>query len=37
MPEALRDTPAAEALRAVIDLDLDEIATIKMLQGHGGD
>ena len=37
MPEALRDTPTAEALQVVIDLDLDEIATIKLPQGYGRD
>jgi hypothetical protein len=37
MPEVLRDTPTGEALQAVIDLDLDEIATIKLPQGYGRD
>lgn len=36
-PEALRDTPTAEALQAIIDLDLDEIAAIKPPRGYGRD
>jgi hypothetical protein len=37
MPEALRDTPTGEALQVVLDLDLDEIATIKLPRGYGRD
>jgi hypothetical protein len=37
MPEALRDSPTGEALQAVIDLDTDEIATIRLPLGYGRD
>ena len=37
LPDALRDTPTGEALQAVIDIDLDEIATIKLPRGYGRD
>jgi hypothetical protein len=37
MPEALHDSPTGEALQAVMDLDLDEIATIKLPRGYGRD
>ena len=37
MPEALRDTPTGEGLLAVIDLDLDEIAAVRLPRGYGRD
>jgi len=37
LPDALRDTPAGEALQAVADLDLDEIAAIRLPRGYGRD
>jgi hypothetical protein len=37
MPEALLDTPTGEALRAIVDLDLDELAGIYLPKGYGRD
>jgi hypothetical protein len=37
LPEALRDTPTGEALQAIVDLDLEEIATIQLPRGFGRD
>jgi hypothetical protein len=37
MPEQLHDTPTGQALRAVIDLDLDEIASVSLPKGYGRD
>jgi hypothetical protein len=37
LPEALRETTTAEALRAIIDLDLDELAAIEPPRGYGRD
>jgi hypothetical protein len=37
LPEALRDTPTGEALQAIVDLDLEEIATIPLPRGFGRD
>ena len=37
MPEQLRATPTGEALLAIIELDLDEIASIYLPKGFGRD
>jgi len=37
LPEALQGTPAAEALRAVVDLDLETLANIELPRGYGRD
>lgn len=37
MPEQLRDTPTGEALLAMTELDLDEIASIQLPKGFGRD
>jgi len=37
LPEALRDTATAEALQAIVDLDLSDIADIKPPRGYGRD
>jgi hypothetical protein len=37
MPEPLRDGPTGEALQAIIDLDLDELASIEPPRGFGRD
>jgi hypothetical protein len=37
MPENLRDTPTAEALQAIVDLDLDELAAVVPPRGFGRD
>ena len=37
MPEQLRDTPTGEALRDVVELDLDEIASVYLPKGYGRD
>ncbi len=37
MPEALRDTATADALQAVVDLDLTELADIEPPRGYGRD
>jgi hypothetical protein len=37
MPESLRGTATAEALRAIIDLDLDVLAAIEPPRGYGRD
>ncbi len=37
LPEALRDTATAEALQAVVDLDLSELADIEPPRGYGRD
>ena len=37
MPEQLHDTPTGQALRDVIDLDLDEIASVCLPKGYGRD
>lgn len=36
-PEALLDTPTGEALQAIVDLDLDEIASVPLPEGYGRD
>jgi hypothetical protein len=37
MPEPLRDTPTGEAVQAIVEFDLDEIATIYLPKGYGRD
>jgi hypothetical protein len=37
MPEALRDGATGEALQAIVDLDLDELASIEPPRGFGRD
>ena len=37
LPEALRETATAEALQAIVDLDLDELAAIQPPRGYGRD
>jgi hypothetical protein len=37
LPEALQGTPTAEALRAVVDLDLETLANIELPRGYGRD
>ncbi len=37
LPDALRDTATAEALQAIIDLDLAELADIEPPRGYGRD
>ena len=37
LPEALRDTVTAEALQAIVDLDLTELADIESPRGYGRD
>ena len=37
LPEALRDTPTAEALQAIVDLDLSDLADIEPPRGYGRD
>jgi len=37
LPDALRDTATAEALQAVVDLDLSDIADIEPPRGYGRD
>ena len=37
LPDSLRDTPTAEALQAIVDLDLDELAAIVPPRGYGRD
>jgi hypothetical protein len=37
LPEALRGTTTAEALQAIVDLDLDELAAIEPPRGYGRD
>lgn len=37
LPDALRDTPTAEALQAIVDLDLSELEGIKPPRGYGRD
>ncbi len=37
LPEALRDTATAEALQAVVNLDLSELADIEPPRGYGRD
>jgi hypothetical protein len=37
LPESLRDSPTAEALQDIVDLDLDDLAAIKPPRGYGRD
>jgi len=37
LPETLQDTATAEALRAVCDLDLEELRTVEPPRGFGRD
>jgi hypothetical protein len=37
MPEQLHDTPTGQALQAVVELDLDEIASVYLPKGYGRD
>ena len=37
LPDALRDTTTAEALQAIVDLDLSDIADIEPPRGYGRD
>ena len=37
LPEAVRDTATAEALQAIVDLDLAELADIEPPRGYGRD
>jgi hypothetical protein len=37
LPDGLRDTPTAEALQAIADLDLDALASIAPPRGYGRD
>jgi len=37
LPDSLRDSATAQALRAIVDLDLDELAAIVPPRGYGRD
>jgi hypothetical protein len=37
MPESLRDSPTAQALEVLVDLDLDALAEIDPPRGYGRD
>ena len=37
MPDSLRDSPTAQALEALVDLDLDALAAIDPPRGYGRD
>ena len=37
LPDGLRDTATADALHAIIELDLDELTTIEPPRGYGRD
>ncbi len=37
LPDALRDTPTAAALEAIVDLDLEPLAAIQPPRGYGRD
>jgi hypothetical protein len=37
LPDGLRDTPTAEALQAIVDLDLDGLANLEPPRGYGRD
>jgi hypothetical protein len=37
LPDTLRGTATAEALQAIVDLDLDTLAAIEPPRGYGGD
>jgi hypothetical protein len=37
LPESLRDSPTAQALQAIVDLDLEDLAAIVPPRGYGRD
>jgi hypothetical protein len=37
LPEATHDSPTGQALQAIVDLDLDEIAAVEPPRGFGRD
>ena len=37
LPDPVRDTPTGEALQAIVELDLDEIAAVQLPRGYGRD
>jgi hypothetical protein len=37
LPDSLRDTATAEALQAIVDLDLDDLISIEPARGYGRD
>ena len=37
LPDSLRSTAMAEALEAIVDLDLTELAEVKLPRGYGRD
>ena len=37
LPDALRNTATADALQAIVDLDLDDLAVIEPPRGYGRD
>jgi hypothetical protein len=37
LPESLQDSPTAEALQAIVELDLEDLATIELPRGYGRD
>jgi hypothetical protein len=37
LPESLQDSRTAEALHAIVDLDLEDLVTIEMPRGYGRD
>jgi hypothetical protein len=37
LPEPLRNTPTGETLQAIVDLDLDDLASIYLPKGYGRD
>jgi hypothetical protein len=37
LPTSLQDSPTAQALQAVVNLDLDELATVEPPRGYGRD
>lgn len=37
LPDPVRDTPTGEALQAIVELDLDEIASLQLPRGYGRD
>ena len=37
LPASLQDSPTAHALQAIVDLDLDDLATIEPPRGYGRD
>lgn len=37
MPEATRDSPTGQLLQAIIELDLEELLSVQLPRGFGGD